>query len=174
MRKLRLFTVAAVACMLALVGTTAWAGGTAPGNNGTIKIDGKPWDNDPNNEPHVGCGFQLDFYGFDVPAHAVATLALQPPSGTAMLFGPGAAIFGAKERDLKPNDVPGGSLDGFDGSIGFQRGEVQTALVNSGGTAHPIQGWHVKLTVTVTSSLGNDTKSKVFWIQDCGPYSNAS
>ncbi len=168
MRKLRLASVVAMTCMLTLVGTTAWAAGTAPGNNGTIKIDGKPFDKDPNNEPHVGCGFQLDFYGFDVPAHAVATLALQQPSGTSMLFGPGAGS-PAKERDLKSNDTPGGSTDGWDGSITFQRFDLQSALASSGGTPHPVQGWHVKLTVSVSSSLGNDTKSKVFWIQDCNP-----
>ena len=32
-----------------------------PGNNGTIKVDALPFDDHPNNEPHVSCGFQLDF-----------------------------------------------------------------------------------------------------------------
>ena len=36
-----------------------------PGNNGTIKIDDVEFDDHPNNEPHVGCTFQVDFYGFD-------------------------------------------------------------------------------------------------------------
>jgi hypothetical protein len=35
------------------------------GNNGTIKIDDTPFDDHPNNEPHVGCVFQVDFYGYD-------------------------------------------------------------------------------------------------------------
>src|SRR5688572_17116226 len=35
------------------------------GNNGTIKIDGLDWDDAPNNEPHPGCTFEVDFYGFD-------------------------------------------------------------------------------------------------------------
>src|SRR5919201_6690597 len=34
-----------------------------PGNNGTIKIDRQPFDDLPNNEPHVGCVFPIDFYG---------------------------------------------------------------------------------------------------------------
>lgn len=29
-----------------------------PGNNGTIKIDDVPFDDHPDNEPHVGCTFQ--------------------------------------------------------------------------------------------------------------------
>lgn len=36
-----------------------------PGNNGTIKVDDLPFDDHPDNEPHVGCTFQADFYGFD-------------------------------------------------------------------------------------------------------------
>src|SRR5688500_12013888 len=35
------------------------------GNNGTIKIDRADFDDHPNNEPHVGCTFQIDFYNFD-------------------------------------------------------------------------------------------------------------
>nr|MBA2599151.1 hypothetical protein [Actinomycetota bacterium] len=36
-----------------------------PGNNGTVKIDALPFDDHPNNEPHVGCIFQIDLYGYD-------------------------------------------------------------------------------------------------------------
>src|SRR5439155_16358467 len=43
----------------------ATAGGDPPGNNGTIKIDGKPFDDAPDNEPRPACVFQVDFYGFD-------------------------------------------------------------------------------------------------------------
>ena len=162
MRKLRLLSVAAVACMLALVGTTAWAGGTTVGNNGTVKIDGKPYDTAPDNEPHVGCQVRVDFYGFDVAADASATLELQPPSGTAFVI--------SHSTTLKQNDTPGGSTAGYDGQITFQRGELAAALAQAGAVAHPIQGFHLKLTVTTTYSQGADTKYKVFWLQDCLPY----
>lgn len=33
---------------------------------------------------------------------------------------------------------------------------------------HPVQGHHVKLTVDAPGSIGNDTKSKVFWVEGCG------
>ena len=36
-----------------------------PGNNGTVKVDGVVFDDHPDNEPHVGCVFQIDWYGFD-------------------------------------------------------------------------------------------------------------
>ena len=56
-----LLTALAVAVMVPMAtGATA-----APGNNGTVKVDGVPFDSHPNNEPHVGCVFQIDFYGYD-------------------------------------------------------------------------------------------------------------
>ena len=30
-----------------------------------VKVDDVPFDDHPNNEPHVGCSFQIDFYGYD-------------------------------------------------------------------------------------------------------------
>jgi hypothetical protein len=29
-----------------------------------VKVDGTSFDDLPNNEPHVGCVFQVDFYGY--------------------------------------------------------------------------------------------------------------
>ena len=58
--------------LLGLAGSLALAPSSAlarpadpPGNNGTVKIDARPFDDAPNNEPHVGCSFQVDFYGYD-------------------------------------------------------------------------------------------------------------
>ena len=39
--------------------------GNPAGDNGTVKIDGVVFDEAPDNQPHVGCVFQVDFYGFD-------------------------------------------------------------------------------------------------------------
>jgi hypothetical protein len=30
-----------------------------------VKLDATPFDAAPDNEPHVGCTFQVDFYGYD-------------------------------------------------------------------------------------------------------------
>ncbi len=54
------------------------AAANPPGNNGTIKIDGVPFDDHPDNQPHVGCIFQVDFYGFD----ASRTYSLSPVLGS--------------------------------------------------------------------------------------------
>ena len=52
-----------------------------PGNNGTIKIDDTPFDDAPNNEPHVGCVFQVDFYGYDEgDLDATVTFEAHPPT----------------------------------------------------------------------------------------------
>src|SRR5262245_32942261 len=53
-----------------------------PGANGTIKIDDVAFDSHPDNEPHVGCNFEVDFYGFDEGDYfAGVTFAVQPPTG---------------------------------------------------------------------------------------------
>jgi hypothetical protein len=37
----------------------------------------------------------------------------------------------------------------------------------TGVTAHPQQGYHVKVTIRADGSQGADTKHKVFWVQPC-------
>ena len=59
----------------------ASAGPNPPGNNGTIKLDDTPFDDHPNNEPHVGCVFQVDFYGYDEgDLDATVTFEAHPPT----------------------------------------------------------------------------------------------
>src|SRR3954452_13347009 len=66
----------------ALAAPFATSAATPPGPNGTIKLDRLPFDTDPNNQPHVGCLFQLDFYGFDQGAYnAGVDFSVQPPTG---------------------------------------------------------------------------------------------
>ena len=71
---------AATATFLAGSGWAA-AAPNPPGNNGTVKIDDRPFDDVPNNEPHVGCRFQVDFYGYDQgDLDAQVTFAAHPPT----------------------------------------------------------------------------------------------
>jgi hypothetical protein len=129
-----------------------------PGNNGTVKIDGVEFDTAPNNEPHVGCVFQVDFYGFDEgDLTATATFALHPPTGTSVLQTETADI---------GEDPAGGGVD-LDAEITV---DLSAAIIASGATPHPQQGFHVKLTVHAPGSIGADTKHKTFWVQDCAPY----
>jgi hypothetical protein len=48
--------------LAAVFGGPGQAGADPPGNNGTVKVDGVVFDDDPNNEPHVDCIFQIDWY----------------------------------------------------------------------------------------------------------------
>jgi hypothetical protein len=125
-----------------------------PGNNGTIKIDGVAFDDHPNNEPHVGCVFEVDFYGFDEGVgNATLTFDHHPPTGTGQIV---QAFVDIGE------DAAGGGTD-LDASIQMNLGGGFVGI-----TPHPKQGFHVKLTVNAPGSKGADTKHKVFWVTDCG------
>ena len=53
---------------------------TAPSSSTT------PFDDHPNNQPHVGCVFQVDFYGYDegdLDATGVTSRPTHQPSGRA-------------------------------------------------------------------------------------------
>jgi hypothetical protein len=145
----------AVAVPLAIMfGTTANAV-NPPGNNGTIKIDGEDFDNAPNNEPHVGCTFQVDFYGFDEgDLQADVTFESHPPTGPVVVLLQDTVDIGEDDNS------GGGSEAGLDAS------ETYT-LDFTGIQPHPQQGFHVKLTVNAEGSQGADTKHKVFWVEGC-------
>lgn len=139
---------------LATVGATV---GPA-GNNGTVKIDGVDFDTAPDNEPHVGCVFQVDWYGFDAGVgDASVNFDLQAPT----LAGRTLKV---TSGDLTPNigednNAGGGSEAGID--------HQETYRLLFTGAPHPIQGYHVKLTVNNPGSIGADVKHKVFWVTGC-------
>ena len=104
-----------------------------PGNNGTVKIDGVAFDDAPNNEPHVGCIFQVDFYGFDEgDLYADVTFEAHPPTGNTELLTDVVFI---------GEDAAGGGTD-LDAAVTY---DLSAAL--AGFEPHPQQGYHVKLTV---------------------------
>jgi hypothetical protein len=130
-----------------------------PGNNGTVKIDRLAFDDHPNNQPHVGCTFQVDFYGFDQGAFdATVTFELHSPTraGRTMQVTSGdlSPFIGADDAS------GGGSVAGLDAS--------ETYMLAFSGAPHSQQGYHVKLTVNAPGSQGADTKHKVFWVEGCG------
>jgi hypothetical protein len=107
------------------------------------------------NEPHVDCEFALEFSGYDQGAlDASVTFALQSPtrrpSGSQVLLTDTIAI---------GEDAAGGATD-LDASKVY-------GLDFTGVTAHPKQGYHVKVTIHAQGSQGADTKHKVFWVQPC-------
>ena len=126
-----------------------------PGNNGVIKIDGEPFDSHPDNEPHVGCTFEVDFYGYDEgDLEAEITFESHPPTGPVEVLLTDTVFIGEDDNS------GGGSEAGLDA-------EVEYTLDLSGIEPHPNQGWHVKLTIHAEGSQGADTKFKVFWVEGC-------
>lgn len=140
---------------LVMVALAPAALGDPPGNNGTVKIDGVPFDDHPDNEPHVGCVFQVDFYGYDEGnLTAEVTFDAQAPTKGGELY---STTIGIGE------DPAGGGTD-LDASL-----TVDLSPYLAGIEPHPQQGYHVKLTVNAEGSIGADVKHKVFWITDCKP-----
>jgi hypothetical protein len=130
-------------------------GDDPPGNNGTIKIDDVPFDDHPNNEPHVGCEFQVDFYGYDEgELTAEVIFEAHSPTGRQELLTDTVDI---------GEDPAGGGTD-LDASVTYNLGTVL-----AGFTPHSQQGFHVKLTIHADGSHGADVKHKVFWVKGCPP-----
>ena len=150
MRTMRVFLGGIVGVeMLMVPSGPAWA--DPPGNNGTVKVDGVAFDDAPDNEPHVDCVFQVDFYGYDQgDLQATYTFTIHPPSGSPAVIASGSLLIG--------EDPAGGGTD-LDGSATI---DLSGAL--AGFEPHPNQGFHVKLTVNAQGSIGADVKHKVSWV----------
>jgi hypothetical protein len=120
----------------------------APGNNGTIKIDGEPYDTSKGQEAHVGCEFRVLYWGFDEgdDLQSVLTFTAHAPTKGDFVF-TDTITLGAGEPDIAG---PYNLVD---------------ELVAAGIEPHPKQGWHIRLTTNTEYSQGADTKHKVFWIQ---------
>jgi hypothetical protein len=156
MRSVRMACAAVTGIALSVGGFASTAFADPPGNNGTVKIDAEAFDDHPDNEPHVGCLFQVDFYGFDEgDLDADVTFEVHPPTGDAVI---------RQDTVFIGEDANGGGTD-LDASKTYN---LSGALASY--TPHPQQGFHVKLTVNADGSQGADTKHKVFWVTGCsGP-----
>lgn len=134
--------------------------GNPPGNNGTVKIDAVPFDDHKDNEPHVSCTFQVDFYNYDQgDLWADVSFDLQAPTGSGHLAATPERVFIGED--------PAGGQDGGDDLDASQTYDLTSALAGSGAQPHPKQGYHVKLTIHADGSQGADVKHKVFWIEPC-------
>jgi hypothetical protein len=144
----------AVALFLALPGN-AGAGLSPPGNDGTVKIDGEEFDTRPDREPHVGCVFQVDFYGYDEgDPNADVTFYVRPPTGGMVTVLEDTVFIGQDDNG------GGGSEAGMDAEATYDL----TAWL---AEPHPQQGWHVRLTIDADGSHGADVKHKTFWGSGC-------
>ncbi|MGZ4487697.1 MAG: DUF7507 domain-containing protein [Nocardioides sp.] len=139
--------------------TSAPASADPAGNNGTVKIAELGDIDSPSNDPHVGCTFRVEWYGFDQGPSIVSTVQFESwaPTADAVLNvdGPSSVFVGEDDNS------GGGSAAGLDASVVY--------TLHFTGDPHPQQGYHVKLTIHTPGSIGNDTKSKVFWVQGCSP-----
>lgn len=148
-----------LSALLALVVAAPVAAKDPPGNNGTVKVDRLAFDDHPNNQPHVGCTFQIDFYGFDEGPGYFAQVFFELHAPTSA-----GRTLTVSTGNLSPfigedDNAGGGSEAGLDAS--------ETYTLAFAGDPHPNQGYHVKLTVHAPGSQGADTKHKVFWVSGC-------
>lgn len=146
------------------------------GNNGTVKIDGVdpldghghgPGPNEagqhPDNDPHVECTFELEFFGFDTDQQAQITFTSHAPTGGGEVL--------LSERKLISTDSAGPA----DGVNPDQDAVLPYDLTDELRTIppHPKHGWHVKVTLTLYNADGTPVpggqKHKVFWIEPCVP-----
>lgn len=152
----RSLAVSALMTTASLTLAGAAMAGEPQGNNGTVKV--APYgeiDSIPNNQPHVGCTFELEWYGFD--ANVVSTVLFEEQAPTTDV---GLTVAGDTTAQLDGDDASGaGTPDGFDGD------EVYTLSFT--GAPHPQQGYHVALTIQTPESNGSTVKHKVFWVEGC-------
>ncbi len=132
--------------------------GDPPGNNGTVKI-APAGENDgtPDNNPHVECTFQIEWYGFDEGSDIVSTVEFAMHSPTSDV-----GLSGTSPEEVFVGGDPAtgaGTETGLDG--------VQQYKLAFDGEPHAQQGYHVKLTVHTPYSQGSDTKHKVYWVEGC-------
>ncbi len=152
--------VAGMTLLLPLVwATVASAAPNPPGNNGTVKVEGEAIDNLHDNDPHVGCAFFLQWYGFDAGTRTTTvTFESQPPTG---------------QDDVLLTDTFTFEGSGSGNTLDAQRSYDLTDAL-AAFTPQPQQGFHVMLTVNTDFSQGSDVKHKVFWVSGCGEVSGVS
>jgi len=119
------------------------------GNNGTVKVGGVEVDSNEN-QPHLGCTFQIEFYGYDQDA-GLASYAIegQAPTGGGTMDA-GMVFIGGD---------PAGGANDLDATV-----VVDLTAAVAGIPPQPEQGHHVKLTVHADGWQGADVKHKTFWV----------
>ena len=141
-------------------GSTASTSGPA-GNNGTVKVHGSALNTSPANQPHVGCNFYVDFYGFDAGQTADVSLTGQAPTGA------GTSLFNDSNAQINPTSSRGQG-NTWDSEMAFTTHSGGSGnfidLSSLGAPAH--QGYHIRLSVDPTGAPGG-SKTKVFWVQPC-------
>ena len=153
--RLRSLALPAIAILALAIAAPASAA-NPPGNNGTVKVDSQVFDTFPDNQPHTGCVFQVDFYGFDAGSlYATATFAVMT-SCEDIVVKTDTVFIG------EDTNAGGGSVTGLDQEKTYDLNNDLYAY-----DANPNQGVHVRLTVHADGATNADTKSKTFWAKGC-------
>jgi hypothetical protein len=154
-RKVLAVAATAVAAF-GVVAVTGVSGASADpgGNNTTFKIHSLDDSVDDNsNEPHIPCGFKVEFFGFDLNQQAAMEFTVKAPSGSGVLKS-------VPSQSVSDDAADGGSdadkVFVFDGAADFD--------LSLFAFYHPHNGYHVELTVT-SDGLPSGVKHKVFWLQ---------
>ncbi|MEU4392897.1 hypothetical protein [Kribbella sp. NPDC023855] len=126
-----------------------------PGNNGVIKVEGVDIDDMPNNKPHQGCTFLVEFYNYDQNPDYTAKVSFEDQAPTS---DGGLQVVSGDLTPFIGEDAAGGGND-LDARV--------TYTLKFTGPPHPQQGYHVKLSIEADGSIGADKKFKVFWVEGC-------
>jgi hypothetical protein len=156
-RVARSIAIGAGSGLLLLAGASPALADDPLGNNGTIKVDDVELDAHPHNEPHVGCTFQVDFYGFDEgDLFADVTFEAHAPTEGGVLLTDSVFIG-------EDGNEGAATPEGLDAAVDY---DLTEALADIEPAA---QGHHVKLTIEADGSQGAPVKHKVFWVEGCTP-----
>lgn len=145
-------------CVITGANSVAYAGSNhnPAGNNGDVKISEGANDGIPQNDPHVGCTFFVEFYNYDKNnSNANVNFALQAPTNRS---GDSLTVVNGNLHPFIGGDSAGGGKD-------LDAREQYTLSFT--GTPQANQGYHVRLTVDAPGSKGHGTKQKVFWVKPC-------
>ncbi|MFG3581402.1 LPXTG cell wall anchor domain-containing protein [Micromonospora chersina] len=154
-------TAAAATALLGLAAAPAWATGNPRnpnGDNGTVKIDGVEFTDKVDNQPHVTCDFELEFFNFDENQKANITLWAQAPSAT-----PKDKVVWSKNDVVISTDPASGAENDHDEVIKLSSKDLDL----TGLKVNANQGYHIKLDVDLTDGKAFDDKHKVFWLTPC-------
>ncbi|MCA1830813.1 MAG: hypothetical protein ABR552_04345 [Actinomycetota bacterium] len=146
----RLLVIPIIVSMIAVVtGTGVWQASAAavPGvdNHGTIKISSVDDPPDPSNDPHPGCPFRVDFFGFKAGTYDI-TITGWPPTGGGVLKTDVITI---------PTTTHGNT---------FQVSRTYDLSAALADITPANQGYHVRLDAKRRGTPGNGSKTKVFWL----------
>lgn len=134
-------------------GGSAQGGGGGP-QRGTVKVEGEDIDDLPNNKPHEGCVFTIEWRGFAGSSLVTGTLTLVNPTAG-----------GSKSASTNLDGDPAGGGNDLDATVVLDLLDIP-GIENV--EPHMISGkpsLHVRLDATTPTG----EKHKVFWAINCPP-----